>query len=132
SAVPAYFDTAFVIEDPTHYQHGTPFPQGMFSLHVAQVCAIFNLPPQFSQLPHPLAYIKWFTALGQLDRVTGMYSVHHSTCHHRPNAKIIAVDHIFRSAHLMGKSGQEINCNWMTSNILEKASSILGESLHKH
>ena len=30
SAVPAYFDTAFVIEYPSHYQNGTPFPQGMF------------------------------------------------------------------------------------------------------
>ncbi|KAF8221261.1 hypothetical protein L208DRAFT_1217826, partial [Tricholoma matsutake] len=66
---------------------------------------------------HPLAYIEWFTALGQLDRVTGMYSICHSTHHHHPNAKIIPVNHIVRSAHLMGKSGQEMNHTWMTSNI---------------
>src|ERR1700733_9757889 len=90
-------------------------------LRVARVRAIFNLPPQFGQLPHPLAYVEWFTALGQLDRVTGMYSIRHSTCHHRPNAEIIAVDRIVPSAHLMGKSGREINCNWTTSNILQKA-----------
>jgi hypothetical protein len=90
-------------------------------LRVARVRAIFNLPLQFGQLPHPLAYIEWFTALGQLDRVTGMYSIRHSTRHHRPNAEIIAVDRIVRSAHLMGKSGQEINRNWTTSNVLEKA-----------
>ncbi|KAF8230444.1 hypothetical protein L208DRAFT_1281717, partial [Tricholoma matsutake] len=115
---PAYFDTVFVIEDPVYYQRDTPFPQG---LRIAQVHAIFNLPPQFGRLPHPLAYIEWFMTLGQLDPVTGMYSIQHLMCHRCPNAEIVAVDWIVHSAHLMGKSGRELNHNWTTSNVLEKA-----------
>lgn len=119
SSVPAYFDTPFVIEDPVRYQYDMYyFPQG---LRVARVRVIFDLPPQFGRLPHPLAYIEWFTALGHPDPVTGMYSVRHSTRHRRPNAEIISVDRIVRSAHLMGKSGRQLNRNWTTSNVLEKA-----------
>ena len=90
-------------------------------LCIAQVHAIFNLPPQFGQLPHLLVYIEWFMALGQINPVTGMYSVQHSTCHHHPNAKIVVVDCIVQSAHLMAKSGHELNRDWTTSNVLEKA-----------
>ncbi|KAF8228356.1 hypothetical protein L208DRAFT_1049803, partial [Tricholoma matsutake] len=68
---------------------------------------------------HPLAYIEWFMALGQLDPVTRMYSIQHSTHHHHLNAEIVAVDCIVCSAHLMGKSGWEVNLNWTMSNILE-------------
>ncbi|KAF8233078.1 hypothetical protein L208DRAFT_1048388, partial [Tricholoma matsutake] len=50
-------------------------------LHIAQGHAVSNLPQQFRQLPHPLAYIEWFTALGQLNQATGMYSIHHLTHH---------------------------------------------------
>ncbi|KAF8223355.1 hypothetical protein L208DRAFT_1317169, partial [Tricholoma matsutake] len=90
-------------------------------LPIAQVHAIFNLPPQFGQLPHPLAYIEWFTTLSQLDPVTGMYSIQHLRHHRCPNAEIIAVDWIVHSANLMGKSNWELNSNQMTSNVLEKA-----------
>ena len=90
-------------------------------LHIAQVHAIFDLLLQFCQLPHLLAYIKWFMTLGQLNLVTGMYSIQHSKCHYHPNAEIVVVDQIVCSAHLMGKSGQELNCNWMMSNVMEKA-----------
>ncbi|KAF8221506.1 hypothetical protein L208DRAFT_1160707, partial [Tricholoma matsutake] len=50
-------------------------------LRIARVHIIFDLPPQFCRLPHPLAYIEWFTALGHPDPVTGMYSIRHSTRH---------------------------------------------------
>ncbi|KAF8219084.1 hypothetical protein L208DRAFT_1343532, partial [Tricholoma matsutake] len=37
-SVPAYFDTAFVIEDLVQYNHDIPFPQGMFSS--CQICSL--------------------------------------------------------------------------------------------
>jgi hypothetical protein len=33
------------------------------------------------------------------------------------------VDHIVQSAHLMGKGGQELNKNWITDNVLDRADS---------
>lgn len=93
----------------------------MTGLRIARVRVIFDLPPQFGQLGHPLAYIEWFTALGHQDPVTGMYSIRHSTRHRHPNAIIVGVDRIVRSAHLMGKAGREINGNWTTSNIVDEA-----------
>jgi hypothetical protein len=44
-------------------------------LCIARVLIIFNLPLQFSQHPHSLAYIEWFTALSNPDTVLGMYNI---------------------------------------------------------
>ncbi|KAF9557788.1 hypothetical protein CPC08DRAFT_594491, partial [Agrocybe pediades] len=75
SFVPGVFDTALLIENPSTYQASSSL-QG---LHVAQIRAIFNLPPQFGSYAHPLAYIEWFTPLGVPDRVTGLHSITRST-----------------------------------------------------
>ncbi|KAJ7722483.1 hypothetical protein B0H14DRAFT_2180354, partial [Mycena olivaceomarginata] len=60
---PAHCDTALVIEDPEHYRPSS----GVQGLRVAQIRAIFRLPPQYGTYPHPLAYIGWFTPFNQPD-----------------------------------------------------------------
>lgn len=90
---------------------------------MAQVRAIFDLPPQFGNSPLPLAYIEWFTPLGKPDPVSGMYNIRRSTRSRHPNAEIVPVDRIVRSAHLMGKGGRELDKNWTTDNVLDKADS---------
>ncbi|GLB39849.1 putative zn-finger domain-containing protein [Lyophyllum shimeji] len=116
-SVPANFDTALVIENPEEYRPSS----SLNGLRVAQVRVIFNLPRQFGEFRHPLAYIEWFTPLGTPDRVTGMHLVKRSTRAHRRNAEIISVDRIVRSCHLMAKCGREVDRGWTTDNVLEEA-----------
>ncbi|KAF8238054.1 hypothetical protein L208DRAFT_1244211, partial [Tricholoma matsutake] len=54
-------------------------------LHIAQVCVLFNLPCHFGQLSQPLAYVEWFTPLGNPDPITGMYLIKRSMCTHHRN-----------------------------------------------
>jgi hypothetical protein len=85
--IPGHFDTALVIEDPDNY---LPSPS-LHGLRVGQIRVIFNLPAQFGHFAHPLAYVEWFTPLGNKDRVTGMYQVSRSTRALRRNAGILSV-----------------------------------------
>ncbi|KAI6023694.1 hypothetical protein PISMIDRAFT_54417, partial [Pisolithus microcarpus 441] len=48
-------------------------------VQVAQVQLIFDLPDHLRSYPHPLAYVKWFTALQQHDPVSGLYIITCST-----------------------------------------------------
>ncbi|KAJ7922623.1 hypothetical protein B0H13DRAFT_1482533, partial [Mycena leptocephala] len=73
--VPTHFDTALVVEDPTEY---SPSP-GIRDLRIAQIRAIFHLPPQYGTYPHPLAYIEWFKGFNRPDKTNGMYTVHRSS-----------------------------------------------------
>ena len=88
-------------------------------LRVAQVRLIFNLPPQFGSFPHPLAYIEWFTRLGNPDPNTGLYSITRSTRNAQRNAEIVSVDRIIRGCHLIARCGQSILSSWTTDNVLE-------------
>ncbi|KAF7359581.1 hypothetical protein MVEN_00681800 [Mycena venus] len=65
---PAHFDTALIVEDPARYQRSA----GIQGLRIAQVRAIFSLPPQYGTYPHPLAYIEWFTGFNQPDKTSGL------------------------------------------------------------
>ncbi|KAJ7904866.1 hypothetical protein B0H13DRAFT_1528847, partial [Mycena leptocephala] len=65
---PAVFDTALVVEDPSQYAASF----GNKGLRPAQIRAIFRLPPQFGEFPHPLAYVEWFTALSRPDPISGL------------------------------------------------------------
>ncbi|KAJ6586000.1 hypothetical protein B0H19DRAFT_1250743 [Mycena capillaripes] len=117
-AVPGQFDTAFIIEDPSQYRNAFHLD----GLRVAQIRVIFNLPPQFGQFPHPLAYIEWFTPLNQPDRVSGMFNIRRSTRNHRRNAAVISVQSIVRACHLMPKSNSRlIDPSWTTNNVLDCA-----------
>ncbi|KAJ7495100.1 hypothetical protein FB451DRAFT_999355, partial [Mycena latifolia] len=75
----AHFDTALIVEDPAGYRPSS----GVQGLRIAQVRAIFMLPPQYGTYPHPLAYIEWFTPFNQPDKTSGMYTVHRSSRAHR-------------------------------------------------
>jgi hypothetical protein len=55
------------------------------------------------------------------DHVSGMYSVQRSTCGHCPNAKIITINCIVRSCHLVGKCGRSIDVAWSKEMVLDKA-----------
>ncbi|KAF8148656.1 hypothetical protein B0H34DRAFT_791663 [Crassisporium funariophilum] len=65
--------------------------EGFAGLCPAQVRVVFDLPPQFGRLAHPLAYIEWFTPLGRPDPLTGMHIVKCSTCNRRRNAEIVSI-----------------------------------------
>ena len=89
-------------------------------LRVAQLRVIFELPPQFGSYPHPLAYLEWFTSLGNPDPLTGMHTVTRSTRQSRRNATIVPVTQIARGCHLIAKSGKEISLAWTMDNVLEQ------------
>ncbi|KAJ7184817.1 Zn-finger domain-containing protein [Mycena filopes] len=114
---PAHFDTALVVEDPSTYSPSA----GLKGLRVAQIRAIFTLPPQYGTYPHPLAYIEWFTGFNRPDNVTGLFTIHRSSRAQRRNAAVVSVEHIVRTCHLMGKSGEKINTKWTTDNVIDKA-----------
>ena len=133
----AHFDTAFMVEDlPLYKSEGglsgvffsfiNLFISDFFSffvgLRVAQIRLIFNLPPQFGTLPHPLAYVEWFTRFGSPDINTGLYSVTRSTHQGQRNSEIVSVDRIVRGCHLMARCGQNIHSGWTTDSILEQNS----------
>ncbi len=84
---------------------------------------IFTLPPQFSKYDHPLAYVEWFTPLGQPDPGTGMRPIRRSTRQLRRNASILSVDRISRGCHLIAKVGSQISAEWNSDNVLEMAQS---------
>ncbi|KAJ6562801.1 hypothetical protein DFH09DRAFT_920645 [Mycena vulgaris] len=115
--IPAHFDTALVVEDPDQYRASS----GIQGLRVAQIRAIFMLPPQYGSYPHPLAYIEWFTPFNQPDRASGMYIIHRSSRAHRRNAAIVSVEHLVRTCHLMGKAGPQIGRRWTTDNVIDEA-----------
>ncbi|KAJ7100312.1 Zn-finger domain-containing protein [Mycena crocata] len=114
---PAHFDTTLIVEHPEDYRPSS----GIEGLRIAQVRAIFILPPQYGTYPHPLAYVEWFTGFNQPDRTSGMYTVHRSSRAQRRNAAIVSVEHIVRSCHLMGKCGSKIDRKWTTDNVLDVA-----------
>ncbi|KAI6126588.1 hypothetical protein F5141DRAFT_1186020 [Pisolithus sp. B1] len=69
---------------------------------------IFNLPDYLRSFPHPLAYVKWFTALQQHDPVSSLYIITRSTrncCH---NVSVISIDCIIHLCHLQVWCGREI------------------------
>ncbi|KAG6835260.1 hypothetical protein H0H93_003352, partial [Arthromyces matolae] len=118
-AIHAHSDTALVIEDPEKYVYSWT----MQGLRVAQVRVIFDLPRQFGETRHPLAYVEWFTPLGTPDKTTGMYLIKRSTRARSRNAEVISVDRIVRGCHLMAKCGRTIDRGWSTEEVLEEATS---------
>ncbi|KAI6096530.1 hypothetical protein EDD16DRAFT_1773567 [Pisolithus croceorrhizus] len=84
------------------------------NVQIAQVWVIFNIPHHLGSYPHPLAYVKWFTALQQHNPVSGLFIITHSTqncCH---NVSIISVDCTCR---------REISSKWTADSVIEKATS---------
>lgn len=94
----------------------------LLGLRVAQVRLIFDLPPHFGTVPHPLAYVEWFTPLGRPDASTGLHSITRSTRHTRRNSIIVSVDSILRGCHLMARFPRDVPSTWTADNILEQGS----------
>jgi len=90
-------------------------------LRVAQVRFLFDLPPQFGRLAttHPLAYVEWFTSLGQPDPLTGMHCLKRSTRNLRRNMSIISVKDIVCAVHLTPKYGSVTDKSLTSENVLE-------------
>ncbi|KAJ7659560.1 hypothetical protein DFH06DRAFT_1089760 [Mycena polygramma] len=114
---PAHFDTALIVEDPDQYSPSS----GIQGLRVAQVRAIFMLPPQYGTYSHPLAYVEWFTNFNRPNNTSGLYTIHRSSRAQRRNAAIVSVEHIVRTCHLMGKAGTKIDRKWTTDNVIDLA-----------
>jgi hypothetical protein len=122
AAVAAHFDPAFIKEDVSGsasqwFLAGQP--QG---IRVGQVRVIFTLPPQLGTVPHPLAYVEWFTPLRSPDKVSGMYVISRSSRATRRNAAVVSVEQLLGSCYLVPKSGQEISMSLTTDNVLDFAS----------
>ncbi|KAF9245631.1 Zn-finger domain-containing protein [Melanogaster broomeanus] len=115
---PAHFDMVLVSETRNDCQNGS-----LNGLRMAQIRAIFKLPPQFGRYTQarPLAYVEWFTPFRGLDPIVGMYQVSRSTRHHHRNAAVVHVDEIVRPCHLIPKMGREIDHHWTSHNVYELA-----------
>lgn len=70
---------------------------------MAQVRAIFTLPPHLGDYPTPLVYLHWFKPLRQVDDVTGMFRINRSTRRHQPNSTVVPVDRLIQVCHLIPK-----------------------------
>lgn len=88
----------------------------MASIRVARLRVVFELPEHVQvdifdklSIPRPgkLAYVEWFSKLGQVDDVTGMYSVRRALTGSgqaaQRQASIIESVDIRRSCHLVSK-----------------------------
>ena len=134
-ATPAQYDTVLVRIKPD----GGPLPSQLLNsesvlfqsqlshcvvtesgLQVAQVRAIFTLPPQLATYDHPLVYIEWFNATRASADATGLYRV--SPAHDRGGARsasVIPITRIERSCHLVPRFGRAVSRSWKTDKVLE-------------
>ena len=61
----------------------------LLGLRAGRVRLIFELPPQYGRLAHPLLYIEWYTPFTSVNDITQMYVVQRSTRGGQPNATIL-------------------------------------------
>ncbi|KZV98523.1 hypothetical protein EXIGLDRAFT_832092 [Exidia glandulosa HHB12029] len=131
-ALPARFDPVMVEINGD----GVAGEGGMDGIRVAQLRVVFELPEYLHvnvfdklHLPRPgkLAYIEWFSKLGSVDDVTGMYSVRRSfksgTQNKVRQAAVIEAIDLRRSCHFVAKlSGHKpaIPLHLTVDNLLER------------
>ncbi|KAI1790839.1 hypothetical protein LXA43DRAFT_890291 [Ganoderma leucocontextum] len=118
--VPARFDTVLVNE-------GTGGAVGVQGYRVGRVRIIFKLPSTAREnhmpnvvLPGHLAYVEWYTAFTQPDRVHKMYKV--SRCLNPQGerlAEVIEVRNIRRSCQLLPIFGHVTPRDWTSSSVLD-------------
>ncbi|KZT19695.1 hypothetical protein NEOLEDRAFT_1077336 [Neolentinus lepideus HHB14362 ss-1] len=120
--IPARFDTVLV-----NLGSGKEY-----GYRVAQVRVVFSLPPRaisllFPQKPPPkyLAYVEWFTPFASSPEPNShLYRVSRSVNHSGDRlASVIPVLQIRRSVHLYPKWGPSVPREWMSSTVLDKATS---------
>ena len=93
----------------------------LLGLRAGRVRLIFELPPQYGRLAHPLLYIEWYTPFTSVNDITQMYVVQRSTRGGQPNATIVTADRVVTFAHLAGKCGREISRDWKSHTVLDRA-----------
>jgi hypothetical protein len=96
---PAQFDPAFVLEDPATES----VPNSGPPVRIARIRVIFRLPPHldYSEPPHPLAFVEWYTHLGPVDPTTQMRHVSHATRNRQPHSVVICITQVLRGCHLI-------------------------------
>lgn len=115
---PAHFDVAFVVEDHQLWESGT----GLDGLRLAQIRAIFKLPPQYGKFPHPLAYVEWFRPLRDPEPATNLYRLARSTRNQRRFAAVISIQVLLQAAHLIPRFGSsKVDVSWVNGDVLELA-----------
>ena len=124
-AVPGHFDPVLLVEHPEIFKNRSKGSlDGMsamsdetvtigslfyIGLRLARVRIIFELPPQYGILPHPLLYVEWYTPFQRVDSVSKLYQVSRSTRDLRANAAIVSADRVVGVCHLVGRCGKEIS-----------------------
>jgi len=89
---------------------------------VAQVRAIFQLPPHIAHYSLPLVYVEYFTELQRVEGQgsTWMYQVHRTKlADGLPEAEIIPLTRVARSCHLIPIFGDNWEYTWDPSEVLE-------------
>ncbi|QRV97139.1 DNA-dependent ATPase [Ceratobasidium sp. AG-Ba] len=113
------FDTVLVRDD--WVSDNQPIFDGLKGFRVAQVRAIFALPPDYG-VPEPLAYVELFTAPRSEAPIVhiGLHRVRHAVVHNKRSAQVIPLSLIYRSVHLLPMFGGR-NSHWdcASSNVLE-------------
>jgi hypothetical protein len=112
---PARFDAAFVLEDPATDMFPNP------PVRIARIRVIFRLPPHLALLPHPLAFVEWYTHLGSVDPTTQMYHVSRATRNRQPHSAVVSVTQILRGCHLIPQFPRNMNSEWTQQNSMELA-----------
>lgn len=91
-------------------------------LRVARVKFLFNLPRQFGDWPHPLAYIEWFNSIRDREDSTGLYQLTRSDlAFAQQSAAVVSVTQLVRICHLIAcTKSPKIDKTWTSSNVLDK------------
>ncbi|KAG8947757.1 hypothetical protein FRC03_000937 [Tulasnella sp. 419] len=118
-AKPAHFDTVLI---KTGYKGPGQSERGQ-GYRVVQVRAMFTVPKNLANYPHPLAYVEYFTnftrepnqriKLLEVSRVI-------SHVNHKRQSGVIRLDSIYRSCHLIPKFGKRIDPRWEAETVLEQ------------
>jgi hypothetical protein len=145
--VPGRFDTAIIqFRDGNHDMDVKGMNSNLFSrplrvfilvfcllgLCIGQIRCIFSLPPHAVALWFPsgnfshkhFAYVEWFTPFSksQRDPHSKLFKVSRLMAHGECRASIIPVSLIRCSVHLFPKFGPQAPNSWLSSNVLENAS----------
>lgn len=110
------FSTVLVCERPPTEGKGP-----LDGLRIAQVRLIFNLPEEVGSIPHPLAYIHWYTPLQTFNEDLMMFQISRSTRNHRQRAAVIPVTQIVRTCHLIPNFGRSASTTWESHTALDEA-----------
>jgi hypothetical protein len=119
--VPAQFDVALVASDAR-----SPRSVGLEHLRAARVRVLFDLPSRCGSGTEKFAYVEWYTPFTTIHALSGMFKIKRSTVRGgMPNAEIIPITAIERTAHLLPVTKRFIKQSWTSDTVLDKADEFL-------